>query len=121
MENNLEPTEEHEDDEQTAEFELEPKIIEIEVPNTAAIFYYEGGLKAGLEALINTKHIQELSNMSDDAAIVRDAIHALSKFLEVIQQVKLDVIQEHQDIREAKAAGIQASIMPNKLEEDDDD
>lgn len=124
-----EPTNEEQTQQSMPVFEPEPRIIEIEVPNDSAIFYYEGAIKAGIENLVQGKHLMELSGCLDDANSVQDAIHGMSKLWEVIQEVRTDIIKELTDfqrqMREFMASGggdVQAAFVSTvEPNEDDDD
>lgn len=95
----------------TDEFEGTSKIVEIEVPNDQAIFFYEKAVKAGMDALMDS-----VKFMPDDvAAHARDAVYALSKFHQAIIEVG-DMVQE--EFTQWQDACIEKEV--SKLLDDDD-
>lgn len=72
-----------------------PKIIEVEVPNDAAIFYYKGGIKAAIEQMQGAEHVLLLGGDGDAGGRMTNAITAMKAFLDAVELVASAVIEEY--------------------------
>lgn len=72
-----------------------PKIIEVEVPNDAAIFYYKGGIKAAIEQMQGAEHMLLLGGDGDAGGRMTNAITAMKAFLDAVELVASAVIEEY--------------------------
>ncbi len=76
-----------------------PRLIEIEVPNDSAIFFYKAGIKAGLEAMEQGKKLFLLAGDEGSASRVGNAINALTAFLDTVREVEVGIIKEFQEFQ----------------------
>jgi len=72
-----------------------PKIIEVEVPNDAAIFYYKGGIKAAIEQMQGAEHVLLLGGDGDAGGRMTSAIAAMRAFLDAVELAASAVIEEY--------------------------
>ena len=96
------------------EFSPSPQIVEIEVPNDGAIFFYKAGVRAGLEAMEQGKRLFVLAGDEATVAKIADAINALTSFLEAVREVEGDIIQ---GLHAPQATQVDAGFAPHTEDE----
>jgi hypothetical protein len=109
-------------------YEPVERYIEIEVPNDAAIIYYEAGIKTALEEMERIKAFLSRMNELDAISKMSGAIQAMQVFLETVQKTRFQIIQDCTEWARQHQAGtnteIQATIVTKDEEpeiDDDDD
>ncbi len=103
--------------------EFQQRIIDLEVPNDSAIFYYDAGIKIAIEEMEKLKHFLEKVGEVDSLNRMYKAILAMQSFSEAIQGVKTDILSDYAAMQhmEGEEEEPEMGIMPNLETESLDD
>jgi hypothetical protein len=110
--------------------DIEPLVIQLEIPGDASIFFFEGGIKTAVEEMERTRKFLENSNDANSVEKMNSALSSMQALLDITRQAKSDIIQRAQQtmmaqaMAQAKAAqegdAVQANFAP-RVEPDEDD
>lgn len=115
---------------QTTE-DIEPLVIQLEIPGDASIFFFEGGIKTAVEEMERTRKFLENSNDANSVEKMNSALSSMQALLDITRQAKSDIIQRAQQtmmaqaMAQAKAAqegdAVQANFAPRVETEEDEE
>ena len=87
-------------------------VIQLELPNDSGVYYFEGGIKAGLEAMEQTLHFLENAGDMAGVAQMHSAQGSMSALLDIIRKAKVDMVTKRQQASKEDAAKAAPQRMP---------
>jgi hypothetical protein len=88
----------------------EPLVIELEIPESSALYYLEGALRSGYVSMQAAETYLTQSNDLETTTRIHEAQRCMSALIDTVVQARIDLIKQHSCPKESEE--INAAIVP---------